>query len=267
MMLLKNIVSFFLLCIPVFVDAQQLPVSLDSMNRFFLKLNKDSLFVVNNLEYMIQKNLSTQSLAFKFLTKNSDSVNTLLNYPKGVQMHTEYVIGKEGIDPQLWENGIRSSPISNNPDWKKIKAVIIKRYGNKYSESTLLDAQIRWYEYRNDFPNRIKYTIQKIENNGLDTAGLGRSFLNNMIYDLIFKHSNDTVALGKGLQWAKILIDTELPSANHYDTYANILYKLGRKNEALLWQIKAVAMAPGNADIKNTFDKMKNNLPTWHVNN
>ncbi len=57
--------------------------------------------------------------------------------------------------------------------------------------------------------------------------------------------------------------------ANYIDTYANILYKSGKKKLAIQWQEKAFAMA-SNADddylIKSLGDnlqKMKNNEPTW----
>ena len=80
-------------------------------------------------------------------------------------------------------------------------------------------------------------------------------------------HGEDSVALNKGLSWMKIIIDSEKPSANHIDTYANLLYKLGRKSEAIEWQDKALALDPRNIGIKQTLENMKNNIPTWPINN
>ena len=52
--------------------------------------------------------------------------------------------------------------------------------------------------------------------------------------------------LEKALSWAKRSLDIQTHGAN-MDTYAHLLYKLGRQQEAIEWQTKAVA-AEGNSD-------------------
>jgi hypothetical protein len=55
------------------------------------------------------------------------------------------------------------------------------------------------------------------------------------------------------------------------DTYANLLYKLGRKDEAIRFQEKAVETAIENkedmalASLKDNLAKMKKGQPTWIV--
>lgn len=44
------------------------------------------------------------------------------------------------------------------------------------------------------------------------------------------------------------------------DTKANLLYKLGKTDEAIALEEQAVATLPGN---KQILDKMKQGLPTW----
>jgi tetratricopeptide (TPR) repeat protein len=48
-----------------------------------------------------------------------------------------------------------------------------------------------------------------------------------------------------------------------YDTYANLLYKIGRKNEAIDWEEKAVKLSNNDKTILDTLEKMKNNQKTW----
>jgi hypothetical protein len=50
------------------------------------------------------------------------------------------------------------------------------------------------------------------------------------------------------------------------DTYANILYKLGRKDEALEWENKAMSAASENdkKTYQETIDKMKTGEKTWN---
>ncbi len=47
------------------------------------------------------------------------------------------------------------------------------------------------------------------------------------------------------------------------DTHANLLYKLGKKEEALKYEEKALAYDPANEDLKKTYTKMKAGQPTW----
>ena len=50
------------------------------------------------------------------------------------------------------------------------------------------------------------------------------------------------------------------------DTYANLLYKLGRKTEALAWQRQAVAVSDGrDQEIPEHLQKMQREVPTWPV--
>jgi hypothetical protein len=50
------------------------------------------------------------------------------------------------------------------------------------------------------------------------------------------------------------------------DTYANLLYKLGKKNEAIAWQQKAVDASSENErpGYQTTLDKMKKGEKTWN---
>jgi tetratricopeptide (TPR) repeat protein len=127
-----------------------------------------------------------------------------------------------------------------------------------------IEAKIRWYETRKDTPNIIKYQVLKIDRSGLDTAGLGRAFTNNMIYELFFMYSQDLKVLNKSISWIKQIVDSDKPiSAGHIDTYANLLYKVGRKKEAIEWQEKAVALSPEIPELLDNLNKMKSNQPTW----
>jgi hypothetical protein len=65
----------------------------------------------------------------------------------------------------------------------------------------------------------------------------------------------------------KIIMDSEAPRANHFDTYANLLYKTGQKKQAIQWETMALTLAPDDLGIRETLEKMKNNIPTWFVNN
>jgi hypothetical protein len=54
---------------------------------------------------------------------------------------------------------------------------------------------------------------------------------------------------------------------NAIDTYANLLYKLGRKTEALKYQEEAILVSKkdeeGKKPLFENLNKMQANLPTW----
>jgi hypothetical protein len=49
------------------------------------------------------------------------------------------------------------------------------------------------------------------------------------------------------------------------DTYANILYKLGKKDDAIAMETKAMSLAgdPDKASFQEAIDKMKKGEKTW----
>ena len=47
------------------------------------------------------------------------------------------------------------------------------------------------------------------------------------------------------------------------DTKANLLYKLGRKKEALELEAKASALTPDDKEVQEAYQKMKEGKPTW----
>jgi len=159
-----------------------------------------------------------------------------------------------------------------SPNWDSLEKKVAKRFDRTLSKSIILDNKIYWYRKRSDWDNTIKYEIEKIEVNGIDTAGLGKSFLNNLVYSVIFQHSSNPEYLEKGLKFMDVLLKVNPEKDSWLDTYANLLYKLGKKDQALRYQEKALAIAKGRNDELNvteyttTLKKMRNDLPTWREN-
>jgi hypothetical protein len=100
----------------------------------------------------------------------------------------------------------------------------------------------------------------------------GGVFLNDMIWNVFFLHSDDKKALNKAIQWMAELIGASPNDRADIDTYANLLYKVGRRQEALTWEQIAVDKEQKDAEndkrepdsiFKKTLEKMRNGEPTW----
>lgn len=82
----------------------------------------------------------------------------------------------------------------------------------------------------------------------------------------IFLKSNNKIELEQGLDWIDKLLATSGRdgfSSSFLDTKANLLYKLGRKDEAIQVEQDAVSKNPDNTNFKSTLEKMEKGLPTW----
>ena len=80
----------------------------------------------------------------------------------------------------------------------------------------------------------------------------------------VFKSSDDNVLLKRILVWsAERLMNSN--NSLYLDTYANLLYKLGQRNEAMKYETKAIKLATGKYidEFKATLLKMKQNEKTW----
>ncbi|MBO9573817.1 MAG: hypothetical protein J7497_16645, partial [Chitinophagaceae bacterium] len=92
-----------------------------------------------------------------------------------------------------------------------------------------------------------------------------RSYLhiNNISWNVV-EHVTDTAVLATAVNTMKY--DIERFDGNDYpsiDTYANLLYKIGRREEAIQWEEKAVKLSNNDKSYMETLEKMKNNQPTW----
>lgn len=91
--------------------------------------------------------------------------------------------------------------------------------------------------------------------------------LNNYAW-AIFRECTDKVILNQALGWSlQSFANEEKPEPGYIDTYANLLYKLGRKKEALQWEKKAqetaIAQGAGKEWGQDVIDKINKGQKTW----
>jgi hypothetical protein len=93
-----------------------------------------------------------------------------------------------------------------------------------------------------------------------------------MIFYVIFQHSHSRAALEKGLRWMDGILKKFPDEPEWVDTYANLLYKLGKVREAIRWEEKSVMLENARAaknkltpqsDYAVTVQKMKRGQKTW----
>jgi hypothetical protein len=153
--------------------------------------------------------------------------------------------------------------INNNIYAQRSITADSSKLNNDAKSRAALDAKIDSAQKQKNMPQYALLNVQRIERDGLDTAGINKVFFNNFMFSVMFQHLTDKSALKKCASWMRAIIDNEEPTMEHIDTYANLLYKAGDVADALNWEEKAVSLAPDNIDLKKTFELMKEKKPTW----
>ena len=200
---------------------------------------------------------SSQDKGFTIMLQHPDKVNAVLG--KGVaENQVNRIIFYEEVVPVLFN---KYAPIAGEPNWNKLKDSIQVKYPSKADE-VLAYSKVLFYLNRqqwNDFGTAIVAFMKSYGDN------VSQSDLNEYAWT-VFQNCSDETCLKNALEWSKRSFEKEQNPA-YMDTYANILYRLGRKDEAIEWEQKALSLVNTEDEKKGfqqTIDKMKSGQKTWN---
>jgi hypothetical protein len=176
------------------------------------------------------------------------------------------VIQTEKILPFLEKASKSTVP----PDWEQLRRQVEKEFPSAYADWAELDAKVKWYSNKDD-AIYINAFITQVEKYGTDTTNaIMDAHLNNLSW-IIFTKSNNAEQLNTAIRWMEGVLRRKCcnPMGNIWDTYANLLYKIGRKKDAIYWEEKAIENVTGTIftqwgqNYQETLNKMKKGEPTW----
>jgi len=237
----------------------------DSIRRLYLtgylyKLDDSALYTKQNLLFIASAMQSTHEKGFDLFFKQGARIDRITGQ-KGLSKDVVYaMISKQEVEPVV-TNALFKTHIE--PDWKQLDEMIRRGYGRPYAKYLLLNAKVWWYRGAEDWPHYLPCAIEQAERDHLIRLGLAAVMGLNDVAWAIFQHSTDKKDLEKALAWSSEAVRLDPKNAGNTDTKANILYKLGRKDEALKTEMEALSLSPGDAGFKDTLEKMKKNEPTW----
>lgn len=205
---------------------------------------------IENLRYISKFTTSTGDPGFAFVIQNLKPIDSVFgdNFSENLVMQILY---KEKIEPVIK---------AGSPDWTELE----KRLGSQYGElakERLVTARLvyamekgQWDDYGRLYKLHFEKTLP-VNRNSLH--------INNMSW-ILFENINDTEILNFAAKVMSFSIDKYDGSDPYaFDTYANILYKLGHKNDAVNWEKKAVEISESKVEFTTTLEKMLNNEKTW----
>ncbi|NLR80927.1 thioredoxin family protein [Chitinophaga eiseniae] len=217
----------------------------------YLAQQKD-LYTPVNLEFLGKFTQSSKDPGFDVFLHHADKVNKALGKDVAENKVME-IAAKEDVYPQLMKKD------KSAPDWESVEKTVKAKYPS-IAEELILKTKIQYYSYVKDANNAVANIVAYMKKYGhkADPQSL------NEFAWTVFEKCNDMQCIEQALEWSKRSFkDKEIPA--FMDTYANLLYKAGKKSEALAWEEKAMNKA-GSEERKNyetTLEKMKKGEKYW----
>jgi thioredoxin-related protein len=235
-------------------------IAKDYINNYLLALSDNKLYTKKNIEFIVNFIQSTKEKSFNLFYQHESKVDSIMQERGYGQRVADYVITKEEIS-LLLDVANKEGSI---PRWNWIAKSIKRKYGIKYADRIVLDAKIRWYRKNKNWPKYINFMVTRVEKYGAFGIGILDFDLNNHSWD-IFLYSHKKAFLKKALIWSDsaVRMNNDGNKASWMDTYANLLYKLGRKEEAIAVETKAAELNSKDELIRETLSKMRKGIPTW----
>ena len=240
-----------------------------SIDEYMGRINGKNIFV----EWALQSTIIAEEMAPLYsqgesIKWSSVSASLMDKYPslgkKLVDLVEEdfaYHIGKH-IKATLAVLG------SSTPDWDQIADELKKKYPDFDFGQMLLQGKVSFYKDKRQWPAYAdaSYALMQRYGDHIDDYDM-----NNIVWE-VFLHSADKKILVEALKWMKRAIVNH-SQEDWLDTYANLLYKLGNKDEAIIWEKRAIESAVKShalpKDVKicqENLERMQKDEPTWEEN-
>lgn len=217
------------------------------LNEYF-KITKLPL-AEDNLRLLFALSTSVKDTGFNIVNNHISTVNRIYG-KNAAESFLMRLIFNDEIKPLLQ---------SGNVNWDSIEAAIVPKYG-ELAKERVVAAKVLYYNDKKDWNNFGKYYKRHFDK--VLITGRNGLHINNMTWP-IFLYVNDKEVLNTAIKIMEYNIQKfDRNVANSIDTYANLLYKVGRREEALTQEKKAMSISKDDA-FKITYEKMLKNEKTW----
>lgn len=240
------------------------------------KLSEEGLCTKENLDFIGQyPNLVNSKDGFFHLFYNSPEKADQIAGQKGLSdLLANWVISMEEIFSKLYDSNNKA--LTASPAWDAMTETIAKKYNRETAEKLVLDAKLKFYPYVGNWKEYAKWEDFNIIKNPPKSISEVET-LNQAAWSNVFEHCKDKGVLTRAIAWSDLCIQLQPESiitSQFYDTKANLLYKLGKVNEAIVCENKAIDQDDQFVKKSGTktgyttgfyenLAKMKKGEPTW----
>jgi len=233
-------------------NAYDKPNAVKYGNEFFAM--EKNLNTPENIKLIDEITESSKDQGFAFIVNNMPAYNKVIG-EGAAEKKIRYIALREDVFPAIRKKGA-------TPDWDALQKTISSKYP-AMADEIMSYGKITYYgNVTQDYPSFSKEVSSYMEK----YAGRFSPEELNAYAWTIFSRCDDVKCIDQALQWSKKSVDL---TSNHMfmDTYANLLYKKGQKDDAIAWEEKAMVAAKADkadtAPYEDTIKKMKSGDKTW----
>ena len=212
-------------------------------------LPEQELFQKENAEMLLKSVTTSDSKFYPLIKNNIGKIDAILG--KGSANNViSTVLMNELVIPLVKEN--------QNINLDELQQQLSKSNPEADMTDKFIRFKPQFYFSKKDWP-----AFRDAVNTYINTSHVTADQLNSFAWT-IFENCEDKACIESALAWSKKSLEED-ENAAYLDTYANLLYKKGNKNEAIISQEKAVAAADDDskAELQSNLDKMRKGEPTW----
>lgn len=223
-----------------------------ALETFISLLDEEELLEKDNLKFLVKTISSTSSVGYDIVNENRAKVDSLLGQGKSNTILVDAII-KEKIVPKLRAKDVE-------PDFDALEKQVAAEYPDLNFNLQFANQKVNYYYRKKNWTAFTDATNELITESKTD---FNPSLLNSFAWE-IFENCDDIACLQSAIAWSKKSLENGHNPA-FLDTYANLLYKSGDKENAIIWQEKALEIVDeeSKSQFQNTLDKMKAGEPTW----
>ena len=211
-----------------------------------------NLFTKDNLEFISRFTQSSKDKGFDIMLNHGDKVNAIVGEGSAEKLVRD-IIFKEEIYPVIFTTA------PSQKTWDSLQKAVAKKYPSRVKE-VLMYSKVVFYQGSGDWENFAPAIVAYMKLYGDKESD---NQLNQFAWT-VFQNCSDMTCVAEALEWSKRSFARQQNPA-YLDTYANILYKMGRKEEAIQWEEKAMNLATGDKkSFEQTLEKMKKGEKTWN---
>lgn len=249
---------------------------------YLLTLDEKQWLNKVTIDFLVLVNSSSKSKFFPFFFNRARQINKITGWKGYAQKAlVDKVIQKELVDTFLQKympppgNSRSKQAMQVLLNWDSLYVQIEKSYNKSFARRNLLLAKIKWYDQTKNFEPFVKHYLAYLDEYGVDewedNSRITADLLVNYHCWNIFLRISDPGLLTIAEKSMRKVIKLQPDNYMYADTYANLLYKLGKVKQAIQWEDRAVDLAKKwqldreEINYKKVIEKMKSGQPTWPV--
>ena len=243
----KSLYNLALSCL----DAYDLETA-DKVAEEYFNTQKN-LYTNDNLALLQSVTTHSGDRGFNMMLNNPDEIDAILGKATSASI-TRDIIVQEEVAPFL-DDAMTNGLI---PDWQLLLAKVKLKYDERANEIVTYSRMLFYKQ-----TGTIDSLLNSIQFYFKNYAGYLKPDLANSLAWEVFQSGTDSTLLNETANFCRVILNQN-QNPLFMDTYANLLYKLGNIDDAILWEQKAVDLSEGaiNGLLEN-LDKMKKGEKTW----